>query len=200
IMFTGSVATGKRVAEAAAKYLTPVVLELGGKDPMIVLEDADVANAGRAAVWGAFANSGQACASVERCYVHESIAANFIERVVAETRELKQGVGTEADVDIGAMSNQRQLEIVEDHVNDAARRGAKILTGGKRGTRAGGLFYEPTVLTGVDHKMTIMRDETFGPVLPVMTFSTDEEAIKLANDSIYGLTPSVWTKDLARGR
>jgi len=200
IMFTGSVATGKRVAEAAAKYLTPVVLELGGKDPMVVLEDADVANAARAAVWGAFANSGQACASVERCYVHESIAANFIERIVAETRSLKQGVGTQEDVDIGAMSNQRQLEIVEDHVNDAARRGAKILTGGKRGSNAEGFFYEPTVLTEVDHKMTIMRDETFGPVLPVMTFRTEEEAINLANDSIYGLTASVWTKDLARGR
>ncbi|HEY6232606.1 MAG TPA: aldehyde dehydrogenase family protein [Pyrinomonadaceae bacterium] len=199
IMFTGSVGTGKRVAEAAAKYLTPVVLELGGKDPMIVLEDADVANAARAAVWGAFANSGQACASVERCYVHESIAEEFIERAVAETRRLKQGAGKEEDVDIGAMSNRRQLEIVEDHVNDAARRGAKILTGGKRASGEG-LFYEPTVLTGVDHDMTIMRDETFGPVLPVMTFSTDEEAVGLANDSIYGLTASVWTRNLARGR
>jgi acyl-CoA reductase-like NAD-dependent aldehyde dehydrogenase len=200
IMFTGSVATGKRVAEAAAKYLTPVVLELGGKDPMIVLEDADVANAARAAVWGAFANSGQACASVERCYVHHSIAPKFIERVVTETRELRQGLGTEENIDIGSMSNQRQLEIVEDHVNDAARRGATILTGGKRGADTQGFFYEPTVLTNVDHDMTIMRDETFGPVLPLMTFATDDEAIKLANDSVYGLTASVWTKDIARGR
>src|SRR6267378_1130443 len=110
IMFTGSVATGKRVAAAAAKYLTPVVLELGGKDPMIVLEDADINNAARGAVWGAFANSGQACASVERCYVHESIAERFIEHVVAETESLKQGLGTEAEVDIGAMSNERQLQ------------------------------------------------------------------------------------------
>jgi acyl-CoA reductase-like NAD-dependent aldehyde dehydrogenase len=200
IMFTGSVATGKRVAAAAAKYLTPVVLELGGKDPMIILEDADIENAARGAVWGAFANSGQACASVERCYVQESIAPEFIERVVAETRKLKQGVGTEEAVDIGAMSNERQLQIVEEHVNDAERRGAKVLTGGRRGANPNGFFYEPTVLINVDHNMTIMRDETFGPVLPVMTFKSDDEAIKLANDSVYGLTASVWTKNIGRGR
>ena len=200
IMFTGSVATGKRVAEAAAKYLTPVVLELGGKDPMIVLEDADLENAARAAVWGAFANSGQACASVERCYVQESIAPKFIEQVLAETRALKQGLGTDTDVDVGAMSNENQLQIVADHVNDAKQRGAKVLAGGKRGSNRAGLFYEPTVLTNVDHDMTIMRDETFGPVLPVMTFTTEDEAIKLANDSVYGLTASVWTKNIAKGR
>jgi len=200
IMFTGSVATGKRVAEAAAKYLTPVVLELGGKDPMIVLEDADLENAARAAVWGAFANSGQACASVERCYVQESIAPKFIEQVLAETRALKQGLGTDTDVDVGAMSNENQLQIVADHVNDAKQRGAKVLAGGQRGSNRAGWFYEPTVLTNVDHNMTIMRDETFGPVLPVMTFTTEDEAIKLANDSIYGLTASVWTKNIAKGR
>src|SRR5258705_8543116 len=132
IMFTGSVATGKRVAEAAAKYLTPVVLELGGKDPMIVLEDADFENAARAAVWGAFANSGQACASVERCYVQESIAPKFIEKVLAETGSLKQGLGTGDAIDIGAMSNERQLQIVLDQVNDAKQRGARVLTGGRR--------------------------------------------------------------------
>jgi len=200
IMFTGSVATGKRVAEAAARYLIPVVLELGGKDPMIVLEDADIKNAARGAVWGAFANSGQACASVERCYVHESIASKFIEAVVAETKALKQGVGTETAVDIGSMTNERQLQIVEDHVSDAERRGAKILTGGKRGDDRKGYFYQPTVLTNVDHDMTIMRDETFGPVLPVMTFKSDDEAVKLVNDSVYGLTASVWTKNIGRGR
>src|SRR5882672_7008209 len=151
IMFTGSVATGKRVAAAAAKFLTPVVLELGGKDPMIVLEDADVENAARGAVWGAFANAGQACASVERCYVQEAIAPGFIEQVVAETRKLKQGRGSEDNVDIGAMSNERQLQIVADHVNDAKQRGANVLTGGRRGANPDGLFYEPTVLTNVDH-------------------------------------------------
>ncbi|MFN2499250.1 MAG: aldehyde dehydrogenase family protein [Pyrinomonadaceae bacterium] len=200
IMFTGSVATGKRVAEAAAQYLTPVVLELGGKDPMIVLEDADINNAARGAVWGAFANSGQACASVERCYVHESIASKFIERVVAETRTLKQGLGAEENIDVGSMTNERQLEIVEEHVSDAARRGAQILAGGKRGANRKGFFYEPTILTHVDHGMTIMRDETFGPVLPVMTFKTEAEAIELANDSVYGLTASVWTRNSAKGK
>src|SRR5712691_5297478 len=150
IMFTGSVATGKRVAEAAAKYLTPVVLELGGKDPMIVLKDADIDNAARGAVWGAFANSGQACASVERCYVQDSIAPKFIERVVAETKALKQGLGSDNAVDVGAMSNKRQLQIVADHVNDAEARGAQVLNGGRRATNLRGLFYEPTVLTNVD--------------------------------------------------
>lgn len=205
IMFTGSVATGKRVAEAAAKYLTPVVLELGGKDPMIVLADADLEMAARGAVWGAFANSGQACASVERCYVEEKIAAKFIEQIVAETRRLKQGPGTDDAVDVGAMSNERQLQIVIDHVNDARQRGAQILTGGRsgqagQGANSSGYFYEPTVLTNVNHDMTIMRDETFGPVLPVMTFKTEDEAVALANDSVFGLTASVWTKNIARGK
>ncbi|MFN2493616.1 MAG: aldehyde dehydrogenase family protein [Pyrinomonadaceae bacterium] len=200
IMFTGSVATGKRVAQAAAKYLTPVVLELGGKDPMIVLEDADIVNAARGAVWGAFANAGQSCASVERCYVQETIAPAFIEKVVAEARALKQGMGGGDGVDIGAMSNEHQLQIVEDHVNDAREKGAKILTGGRRAANLPGFFYEPTVLTAVDHSMKIMRDETFGPVLPLMTFKSEDEAIKLANDSVYGLTASVWTKNIARGK
>jgi succinate-semialdehyde dehydrogenase/glutarate-semialdehyde dehydrogenase len=198
IMFTGSVATGKRVAEAAAKYLTPVVLELGGKDPMVVLHDANLNIAARGAVWGAFANAGQACASVERCYVHESVASEFIDRVVKETRSLKQGAGAEADV--GAMTTERQLHIVEDHVRDAEERGAKILIGGERVANGEGFFFAPTVLTNVDHSMTIMRDETFGPVLPIQTFKTEDEAIKLANDSVYGLTASVWTRDIARGR
>jgi acyl-CoA reductase-like NAD-dependent aldehyde dehydrogenase len=200
IMFTGSVATGKRVAEAAAKHLTPVVLELGGKDPMVVLADADIENAARGAVWGAFANSGQACASVERCYVHESIAPQFLSRVLAETQGLRQEVGTRQDTDIGAMSNEKQLRIVEDHVADAVGRGANVVIGGKRDNSLGGFFYPPTVLTNVDHGMMIMRDETFGPVLPVMTFKTEDEAIELANDSVFGLTASVWTKDIGRGR
>ena len=171
IMFTGNVTTGKRVAEAAAKNLTPLVLELGGKDPMIVLADANIENAARAAVWGAFANSGQACASVERCYVHESIAAEFINQVLAETRVLKQGNPTNSDTDVGSMTNERQLKIVEDHVSDAVRKGAKVLIGGSRGPGLG-WFHEPTVLTQVDHGMKIMREETFGPVLPIMTFNS----------------------------
>lgn len=200
IMFTGSVATGKRVAELAAGNLTPVVLELGGKDPMIVFEDADIENAAKAAVWGAFANSGQACASVERCYVHERIAPQFIERVVKETRALRQDAGALEDTDLGAMSSERQLKIVEEHVDDALSRGARVLTGGKRASNLEGSFYPPTVIEGVNHSMTLMCEETFGPVLPLMTFKTEEEAIKLANDSVFGLTASVWTKNIRRGR
>ena len=200
IMFTGSVNTGKRVAEAAAKHLTPVVLELGGKDPMIVLEDADLENAARAAIWGAFCNSGQACASVERCYVHESIAQQFTDLVIKETQLLKQDKASTEGIDIGAMSNERQLLIVEDHVADAVERGAQIRTGGHRLKYAEGWFHQPTVVTDVDHSMKLMREETFGPVLPIMTFKTETEAIRLANDSIYGLTASVFTRDLRRGR
>jgi acyl-CoA reductase-like NAD-dependent aldehyde dehydrogenase len=200
IMFTGSVNTGKRVAEAAAKHLTPVVLELGGKDPMIVLEDANLANTARAAVWGAFCNSGQACASIERCYVHESVAQEFVELVVNETRLLKQGQASTDAIDLGAMTNERQLQIVEEHVSDAVEHGAAVHTGGHRLNDTDGWFHQPTVVTGVDHSMKLMRDETFGPVLPIMTFKTDEEAIRLANDSIYGLTASVFTRDIARGR
>jgi len=200
IMFTGSVATGKRVAEAAAKHLTPVVLELGGKDPMIVLDDANLENAARAAIWGAFCNSGQACASIERCYVHESIADKFIALVTNETRLLKQDKASVAEVDIGAMTNEQQLEIVEEHVADAIDRGAQLRAGGHRLDSSGGWFHEPTVVTGVDHSMKVMRDETFGPVLPIMTFKTDAEAVRLANDSIYGLTASVFTSNIDRGK
>ena len=210
IMFTGSGATGKRVAEAAAKYLTPVVLELGGKDPMIVLDDANIKNAARGAVWAAFANSGQACASVERCYVHESIADQFIKEVVAETKSLRQpnlvsaegaAIGpAEESIDIGSMTSEQQLRTVERHVHEATARGAIALTGGERVAGSSGLFFEPTVLTNVSHEMDVMREETFGPVLPIMTFKTDDDAVHLANDSVYGLTASVWTSNLSRGR
>jgi succinate-semialdehyde dehydrogenase/glutarate-semialdehyde dehydrogenase len=199
-MFTGSVATGKRVAESAARILIPCVLELGGKDPMIVLEDANIEMAAKAAVWGGFANSGQACASVERCYVQEGIAPQFIEQVVAEVRSLHQDIGTHEGTDIGAMSSERQLQIVEKHVNDAVAHGARALTGGKRRSDLGGLFFEPTVLTDVTQQMTVMREETFGPVLPIMTFKSEQEALRLANDSVFGLTASVWTKNIDRGR
>lgn len=200
IVFTGSVATGKRVAEAAAKYLTPVVLELGGKDPMIVLDDANIPNAARGAVWGAFANSGQACASVERCYVHESIAERFVAEVVSETKRLRQRVGADPTADVGSMTSERQLLAVQRHVDEAIDKGATALTGGDRVPDASGSFFEPTVLVNVSHDMDVMREETFGPVLPIMTFKSDEEAVRLANDSIYGLTASVWTGNIGRGR
>lgn len=200
IMFTGSVATGKRVAEVAARHLTPVVLELGGKDPMIVLEDANLTNAARGAVWGGFCNAGQACASIERLYVHESIAKEFTKLVVDETRKLKLGPPASEVVDVGAMTNERQLHVVENHIQDAVEHGARIETGGHRVARTEGWFHEPTVVTNVDHSMEIMREETFGPVLPIMTFKTDEEAVRLANDSVYGLTASVFTGGIARGR
>ena len=198
IMFTGSIATGRRVAEAAAKYLIPVVLELGGKDPMIVLEDANIENAARGAVWGAFANCGQSCAAVERCYVHESIAQKFTDAVVAETKRLQQRGDKQAD--LGPMSSEQQLRTVERHVYEATAHGAVAMTGGERTSDGAGPFFPPTVLTNVSQEMSVMREETFGPVLPIMTFKTDDEAVRLANDSVYGLTASVWTNDLARGK
>jgi succinate-semialdehyde dehydrogenase/glutarate-semialdehyde dehydrogenase len=200
IMFTGSVATGRRVAETAARHLTPVVLELGGKDAMIVLEDANLANAARAAVWGGFCNAGQACASIERLYVHESVAKEFTELVVNETRKLKLGPPADGGVDLGAMTNERQLRIVEEHIQDAIDHGAHIETGGRRIENTDGWFHEATVVTNVNHSMEIMTEETFGPVLPIMTFKTDDEAVRLANDSVYGLTAAVFTSDIARGR
>ena len=200
IMFTGSVPTGRRVAEAAAKYLIPVVLELGGKDAMVVLDDAHIVNAARGAIWGAFANCGQSCSSVERCYVHESIAAQFIAEVVKETKRLRQATSADNAVDLGPMSSERQLSIVERHVNQAINNGAVALTGGERLRDVVGPFYPPTVLTNVTHEMDVMREETFGPVLPIMTFRTDDEAIRLANDSDFGLTASVWTNNIGRGQ
>jgi succinate-semialdehyde dehydrogenase/glutarate-semialdehyde dehydrogenase len=172
-MFTGSVATGRRVAEAAAKYLIPVVLELGGKDAMVVLEDAHIDNAALGAVWGAFANSGQSCSSVERCYVHETIAEEFIAKVVSETRGLHLTAGTDPTCDIGSMSSERQLRIVERHVYDATASGAVAVTGGERLADAHGPFFQPTVLTNVNHSMEVMKEETFGPVLPIMMFKTE---------------------------
>jgi acyl-CoA reductase-like NAD-dependent aldehyde dehydrogenase len=200
IVFTGSVATGKKIMAAAAETLTPVVLELGGKDPMIVCEDADIERAAAGAVWGAFTNAGQVCMSVERVYVHERIYDKFVARVVERTRDIKQGLYTDPASEIGSMTFPRQVETVEKHVADALAKGAKVLTGGKRRADLKGLFYEPTVLTGVTHDMQIMRDETFGPVLPIMKVQDDEEALRLANDSIYGLNASVWSRDEAKAK
>jgi acyl-CoA reductase-like NAD-dependent aldehyde dehydrogenase len=202
IAFTGSVRTGKIIAERAAKRLLPLSLELGGKDPMIVLLDADLERAANAAVWGAFTNSGQVCISVERVYVEDAVADEFTRRVVEKTRALRQGSDVneaETRVDIGAMTFPKQVEIVEDHLNDAKTRGAQILAGGERNPNLSGRYFEPTVLTGVDHSMKIMTEETFGPVLPIMRVRDEDEALRLANDSRYGLNASVFTRDKAKG-
>ncbi|HXY78376.1 MAG TPA: aldehyde dehydrogenase family protein [Candidatus Acidoferrales bacterium] len=199
LVFTGSVATGKRIAAAAAERLLPVVLELGGKDPMLVLDDADIDVASSAAVWGAFVNAGQACLSVERCYVHRSLYEKFLAACVEKTKKLSVGHGEDRETDVGPLIHERQLLIVESHVEDAKARGALVLAGGARILELGKNFYRPTVLADVTHAMRIMREETFGPVLPVMAFDSDEEAVRLANDSEYGLAASVWTRDSRRG-
>lgn len=199
LIFTGSVATGIRIAQSAAACLLPVVLELGGKDPMIVLDDADVDVASSGAVWGSFVNAGQACLSVERCYVHRSIYDAFVSACVEKTKRLRVGDGADPNIDIGPLIRERQLHTVEQHVEDARARGARVMTGGERLTSLGPNYYAPTVLADVSHQMLIMREETFGPVLPIMPFDSDAEAIRLANDSEYGLAASVWTRDRARG-
>lgn len=199
LVFTGSVATGKCIATAAAARLLPLVLELGGKDPMLVLDDADIDVASSAAVWGAFVNAGQACLSIERCYVHRSLYEKFLAACVEKTNKLKIGHGEDRETDVGPLIHERQLQIVEFQVEDARSHGAKVLTGGIRFPEIGKNFYRPTILADVTHGMRIMREETFGPVLPVMPFDTDDEAIQLANNSEYGLAASVWTRDKARG-
>jgi succinate-semialdehyde dehydrogenase/glutarate-semialdehyde dehydrogenase len=199
LVFTGSVSTGKRIAAAAAERLLPIVLELGGKDPMIVLDDANLEVASSAAVWGAFVNAGQTCLSVERCYVHRSLYEKFLAACAEKAGKLRVGHGEDPLTDVGPIIHERQLQIVESHVNDAKAHGARILAGGSSLPELGRNFYRPTVLADVTHEMRIMREETFGPVLPVMAFDTDDEAVALANDSEYGLAASIWTGDASRG-
>lgn len=200
ISFTGSVRTGRKVAEACGRALVPCTLELGGKDPMIVCEDADLERAARGAVYGAFTNAGQVCVSTERVYVTEKVADAFERRVVELTRELRQGPESEGEVDIGAIISPAQIDIIERHVKDAVARGAKVLTGGRRNPNFAGFFYEPTVLVDVDHDMEIMTEETFGPVLPIQRVRDEEEAVRRANESRYGLNANVWTRDRGKGK
>lgn len=200
IVFTGSVATGKRIMVEAAQSLTPVTLELGGKDPLIVLKDADLEMASSAAVWGAFCNSGQVCASIERVYVPESLKDEFTKLVVEKTKLLRQGDGLSSDVDIGAMTMNLQVEKVEAQVQEAKSRGAKILIGGERNTELGGNYYRPTVILEPDSDLAVVQEETFGPILPIMTYRTEEEAISLANTSKYALNAYIWTGDLEHGK
>jgi len=198
VAFTGSVDTGRRVAEQCARRLLPCSLELGGKDPMIVCADADLERAARGAVYGAFANSGQVCTSTERVYVVEDIAEPFLEKVLRETATLRQGASGEFDV--GSLIRAEQLSVIEEHVQDALAKGASVLAGGRRNPDCEGIFYEPTVLVDVNHDMKVMREETFGPLLPIMRVRDEEEALRLANDSRYGLNASVWTRSRHRGR
>lgn len=195
IMFTGSTATGKKVMQKAAETLTPVSLELGGKDPMIVLADADVERAANTALYYGMFNGGQTCISVERVYVEEPVYDEFVAKVTEKARALRQGDGPSGSVDVGSMTFPPQVDIVERHVEDAKAKGARVLVGGSRGTHDGGYWYEPTVLVDVDHTMSAMMEETFGPTLPIMKVRDEEEAIKMANDSPYGLGASVFGKD-----
>jgi acyl-CoA reductase-like NAD-dependent aldehyde dehydrogenase len=197
VSFTGSVRTGRKVAEACGRNLVPFTLELGGKDPMIVCADADLERAARGAVWGAFANAGQVCTSTERVYVIDEVADEFTRRVLEETAALRQG--HEGEFDVGAIIWPQQLDVIEAHMEDARSRGAQVLAGGRRNPALPGYFYEPTVLTGVDHDMAIMRDETFGPILPIMRVPDEETALRLANDSRYGLNANVWTRNKRKG-
>jgi acyl-CoA reductase-like NAD-dependent aldehyde dehydrogenase len=195
VQFTGSSATGRKVMQRAARRLTPVSLELGGKDPMIVCDDADVNLAAHAAVWGAMFNAGQTCVSVERVYALEGIYDEFVDAVVRDVQALRVGAGD--GYAYGSLIDDAQLAVTERHVREAEAAGARALTGGAR-TDGPGSFYPPTVLVGVDHSMACMTEETFGPTLPIMKVPSVAEAIRLANDSPYGLSASVFSRDIAR--
>lgn len=200
IQFTGSTRTGRAIGIRAAERLIPASLELGGKDPMIVLSDADLDRAVRGAVWGGLFNAGQSCVAIERIYAESPVYDEFVDRLVAEVRTLRQGHDAQGAfaAEYGAMATEAQLELVERHVADAVSKGARVLTGGRRSDE--GLFYPATVLVDVDHSMACMREETFGPLLPVMKVDSEDQAIALANDSVYGLAGSVWTSSPSRGR
>ncbi|MBC7171446.1 MAG: aldehyde dehydrogenase family protein, partial [Polyangiaceae bacterium] len=201
IFFTGSVPTGKQLMAEAAKTLTPVSLELGGKDPMIVLADADLERAANGACWAGYQNAGQSCGGVERVYVHESVYDEFVDLMARKTSALCHGADRDFNVDIGAMTTEEQLKAVDRQVTAAVRDGARIVAQSKPvNPDEKGYFYPATLMVDVDHSMELMREETFGPVVPIMKFSTIEEAIALANDSTMALTSSVWTKDSAVGR
>src|SRR3954470_16060943 len=199
VQFTGSDRTGKVVMKRAADTLTPVSLELGGKDPLIVLRDADLERAANATAIGGLANSGQICISVERVYVEEPVYDEFVARLTNAVGKLHQGVdGRSYGSDIGAMATPAQTDIVSDHVEDARQKGARVLTGGKR-REGSGTWYEPTVIADADHSMKVMTDETFGPVVPVMKVGDADEAVRLANDTRYGLSASVFAGNSDEG-
>ncbi|MGV0741331.1 aldehyde dehydrogenase family protein [Mycolicibacterium sp. XJ870] len=198
VQFTGSTHTGRAIATACGESLTPYSLELGGKDPAIVLADADIGRAAAGIAYGALFNSGQACISVERVYVEDPVYDEFVSALVEQVKTLRQGRDErEFSVDIGAMATTAQRDIVQRHVDDAIAGGARILLGGK--PTGVGTFFEPTILVDVDHSMACMTEETFGPTIPVVRVADQDEAVRLANDSVYGLSATVWTGDLRRG-
>lgn len=196
VLFTGSVEIGRRVAQRAAARLAPVQLELGGKDAAVVAADADLERTARGLVWGAFMNTGQTCSSIERVYVERQVYEPLLERVVAMTRALKVGDPMVPDTDVGPMTTAEQREVVRRHVDEALAGGARALTGGVQ-PAGPGLFYPPTVLVDVSEDMAVMRDETFGPVLPVVPVGSVDEGIARSNASRFGLTASGWTRSRA---
>lgn len=198
IFFTGSVRTGKVIQQVAAKNLIPTTLELGGKDPMIVFADAHLERAVKGAAWAAFTNSGQVCMSVERLYVEKSIYPMFLSLLKKEILSLEQG--TAEDADVGSMTFPAQIEIVKDQLEDALSKGARLETGLLPGKWKSGMFLPLTVVTNVNHEMKIIQEESFGPILPVIPFESEDEVISLANDTVYGLNASVWTKDKEKAR
>jgi betaine-aldehyde dehydrogenase len=196
VAFTGSFSTGREIARLAAERVKRTHLELGGKDAFIVAEDADLDVAVPGVAWAALLNAGQVCTSTERVYVHDSIAKRFTDRLVDYVRTLRLGPGSEPTTDIGPLIGDRYRKKVEEHVDEARHKGAQILTGGRRPPQLPrGFFYEPTVLAGVDHSHRIMREETFGPTIPIMAYRTFDEAIELANDCDYGLGANLYTSD-----
>jgi acyl-CoA reductase-like NAD-dependent aldehyde dehydrogenase len=192
VCFTGSVATGRKVAEAAARQFIPTFLELGGKDPAIALASADLELATSAILWGSVVSTGQSCLSIERIYVAETIFDNFVEKLVEKAQHLQLAYPSLEDGEIGPIIAERQADIIAEHLRDAVEKGAVVRCGGLIEELDGGLWCRPTVLTDVNHSMKVMTEETFGPIMPVMPFSTVEEAIALANDSIYGLSAAVF--------
>lgn len=200
VSFTGSTRTGREVAQGAAARLVGVSLELGGKNAMLVLHDADVEKAAAGAVRGCFSSAGQLCISIERLYVHESIADAFVERFAARTKAMRLGNALAYGADMGSLVGARQLETVTRHVEEAVSKGARVVAGGRPRPDIGPLFYEPTILDGVEAPMAVCGEETFGPVVSIYRFRDEDEAVARANATPYGLNSSVWTKDGRRGR
>jgi acyl-CoA reductase-like NAD-dependent aldehyde dehydrogenase len=197
VCFTGSHVTGKRVAEAAAQRLLRLQLELGGKDPAYVCDDVDVASAAGALAEGAFYNAGQSCCAVERIYVHRRIAGAFVRAFLDPARALVVGDPRDERTDLGPLARRAQLDVLEAQVADAVAQGARLELGGRR-CAGPGYYFEATVLTGVDHRMMLMREESFGPIIGIQEVGDDEEAVRLMNDSDYGLTAAVYTRDRSR--